>query len=62
MDKKAFRAIIAECPVEFGRLNNLAEKLRSSLFPIREDSLFTGTYHDSDKIYMIEAFEREVAS
>lgn len=62
MDKEAFKEIIAEFPTQFESLKILAEKLRDILFPIREGSLFTGTYHDPDKLYkpMIEAFEQAI--
>ena len=64
MDKKHFRGIMAEFPPKFNGLKELAEELRRTLFPIRDESLFTGTYRDSDKLYrpMIEAFERAIAS
>ena len=63
MDKKAFKEIIAEFPPKFGGLKGLGEELRRALFPIREESLFTGTYHDPDKLYipMVDAFERAIA-
>jgi hypothetical protein len=64
MDKKHFRGIMAEFPPKFNGLKELAEELRRTLFPIRDESLFTGTYRDLDKLYrpMIEAFERAIAS
>ena len=63
MDKKAFKGILTEFPQVFERLKSLAEELRDSLFPIREESLFTGTYGDPDKLYqpMIDAFDRAIA-
>jgi hypothetical protein len=62
MDKKYFRGILEEFPPKFGDLKELGEELRRALFPIREESLFTGTYRDPDKLYipMIEAFERAI--
>ncbi|KAF2452319.1 hypothetical protein BDY21DRAFT_417793 [Lineolata rhizophorae] len=64
MDKKTSRGIVTEIPSRFEGLKRLAGELRDILFPIREESLFTGTYHDSDELYqpMIEAFEREIAN
>jgi hypothetical protein len=63
MDKKRFKGILAEFPPTFDAFKGLAGKIRDILFPIREESLFTGTYHDPDKLYqpMIEVFEREIA-
>ena len=63
MDKKAFKGILAEFPADFEDLRRVAEELRDILFPIREESLFTGTYRDPDKLYqpMIEAFDRAIA-
>jgi hypothetical protein len=63
MDKEAFKEIVAEFPSEFVSLNDLAEKIREILFPIRNGSLFTGAYHDPDRLYkpMADAFERAVA-
>jgi hypothetical protein len=62
MDKEAFEEIITEFSAEFRSLKGLAEELRRALFPIREESLFTGTYHNPDKLYkpMIDAFNRAI--
>ncbi|GAW26697.1 putative serine threonine-protein kinase Sgk2 [Rosellinia necatrix] len=62
MNKKKFRAILAEFPEELEDLKAAAEELRGILFPIQEESLFTGTYGDPDKLYrpMIEAFDRAI--
>ncbi|KAI9780023.1 MAG: hypothetical protein M1816_003194 [Peltula sp. TS41687] len=62
MDKQAFKKILAEFPPKFIALTALTEELRRILFPIREESLFTGTYRDTDKLYqpMIEAFNRTI--
>jgi hypothetical protein len=64
MDKKHFRGIMAEFSPKFNGLKELIKELRRTLFPIRDESLFTGTYRDSDKLYrpMIEAFKRAIAS
>jgi hypothetical protein len=42
---------------------DLAEELYCALFPIRDESLFTGTYCDPDKLYnpTIDAFNRVIA-
>ncbi|KAI9775541.1 MAG: hypothetical protein M1816_005896 [Peltula sp. TS41687] len=63
MDKTAFKKILAEFPPKFVAITTLAEELRRILFPIREESLFTGTYRDTDKLYqlMIEAFDKTIA-
>jgi hypothetical protein len=63
MDKKRFKGILTEFPLAFEGLKSLAEELRDILFPIREESLFTGTYGDPDKLYqpMIDAFDRAIA-
>ena len=41
----------------------LAEELRRALFLVREESLFTGTYRDSNKLYkpMIDVIDRAIA-
>ena len=64
MDKNRFKGILYEFPLKFDGLKELAEELRRTLFPIRDESLFTGTYRDPDKLYrpMIEAFKRAIAS
>jgi hypothetical protein len=63
MDRKRFRGILDEFPPKFDSLKGLAEELRRALFPIRDESLFTGTYRDPDKLYkpMIDAFDRVIA-
>jgi hypothetical protein len=55
---------MAEFPPKFNSLKELAEELRRTLFPIRDEALFTGTYRDSDKLYrpIIEAFKKAIAS
>jgi len=62
MDKGRFKGILDEFSPEFDDLKGLGEELRRTLFPIREESLFTGTYRDPDKLYtpMIDAFERAI--
>ncbi len=62
MDKKRFNGILAEVSPVFEVLKDLAVKIRDILFPIREESLFTGTYRDPDKLYkpMVEAFEQTI--
>ncbi len=63
MDRKAFKEILAEFPPRFNGLTELAEELRRALFPIREESFFTGTYRDSEKLYkpMVDAFNAAIA-
>jgi hypothetical protein len=63
MDKEAFEEIIAEFSAEFQSLKGPAEELRRTLFPIRDESLFTGTYLDPEKLYkpIIDAFNRAMA-
>jgi hypothetical protein len=63
MDKKAFKEIMAEFPPYFDGLKELAEELRRTLFPIRDESLFRATYRDPEKLYqpMIDALSRAIA-
>jgi hypothetical protein len=51
MDKTRFKGILDEFPPKFNGLKGLAEVLRRALFPIRDESLFTGTYRDPEKLY-----------
>lgn len=62
MDRKRFRRIVEEFPSKFHCVKELAEELRRALFPIHEESLFTGTYRDPELLYipMIGAFERAI--
>lgn len=62
MHGEGFRAIMAEFTSEFRGLQELAEKLRRLLFPIRAEKLWTGTDHTTEgmaALYngMIEAFD-----
>jgi hypothetical protein len=54
-----FLACAAALPFSF---TTFAE-LRRTLFPIQDESLFTGTHHDPVKLYkpMINAFNRAMA-
>ncbi|KAH0562856.1 hypothetical protein GP486_002529 [Trichoglossum hirsutum] len=63
MSKRRFSDLLYEFPPKFDIVKGLAEELRQALFPIREESLFTGTYRDPDKLYkpMIDAFDRMIA-
>jgi hypothetical protein len=63
MDKTRFKGILDEFPPKLNGLKGLAEVLRRALFPIRDESLFTGTYRDPEKLYkpMIDAFSRVIA-
>ena len=60
MNRKRFRGILDGFPSKFG---DLAKVLRWALFPIRDESLFAGTYRDPEKLYkpMIDAFSRVIA-
>jgi hypothetical protein len=49
MDTNRFKGILDEFPLKFDGLKELAEELRRTLFPIRDESLFTGTYRDPEK-------------
>jgi hypothetical protein len=42
----------------------LARELRSVLFPIKDEAIFTGTFRDNDIMYdgMIKAFNRAIGS
>jgi hypothetical protein len=51
MGKNRFENIIAEFAPKFESLKPLARELRSTLFPIRDGDIFTGTFHDHDIIY-----------
>ncbi|KAG9231374.1 hypothetical protein BJ875DRAFT_506723 [Amylocarpus encephaloides] len=62
MDKNRFENIIAEFAPNFDNLKQLARELRSTLFPIRDGAIFTGTFHDNHIMYdgMINAFSRAI--
>ena len=62
MGKNRFENVIAEFAPKFENLKPLARELRSTLFPIRDGDIFTGTFHDHDIMYdgMIEAFSRAI--
>jgi hypothetical protein len=51
MGKNRFENIIAEFAPKFENLKPLARELRSTLFPIRDGDIFTGTFHDYDIMY-----------
>lgn len=63
MDRIAFEYILNEFPDEFKCIKPLCRKLRSILFPIKGDALFTGTPSDSSDLYgpMINAFGEMIA-
>ena len=58
MGKNRFENIIVEFALKFEKLKPLARELRSTLFPIRDGDIFTGTFHDHNIMYdgMIIAF------
>ncbi|KAI9783266.1 MAG: hypothetical protein M1839_004106 [Geoglossum umbratile] len=65
MDKKAFKDIVAEFPLQFEGVKHLAEELRYVLFPIQDEALFTGTYGEPkwiNSIYdsMVNAFDSAI--
>ncbi|TEY37182.1 hypothetical protein BOTCAL_0526g00030 [Botryotinia calthae] len=62
MDKNGFEDIIAEFAPQFENQKQLARELRSTLFPIRDGAIFTGTLRDSNIMYgkMIDAFTRAI--
>jgi serine/threonine protein kinase len=65
MGKKRFKNITAEFPPQFEDIKPLAEELRHVLFPIRDESLFIGTYSDHKGINsmydgMTNAFDRTI--
>ncbi|PVH69952.1 hypothetical protein DL98DRAFT_598235 [Cadophora sp. DSE1049] len=53
---------IVEFAPKFENLKPLARELRHVLFPIRDGTIFTGTFHDNDIMYdgMIDAFSRAI--
>jgi hypothetical protein len=57
-------SIFDEFPPRFAGLKELAKELRRALFPIRNGSLFTGTFEDSWRLYnpMITSFEKAIAN
>jgi serine/threonine protein kinase len=63
MNRKRFRDILDEFPLKFDGLKELAEELRRTLFPIKDESFFTGIYRDPEKLYkfMVDAFNRIMA-
>jgi serine/threonine protein kinase len=62
MGKNNFENVIAEFAPKFENLKPLARELRSGLFPIRDEAIFTGTFHDHDIMYdgMIMAFNTAI--
>ncbi|KUJ16854.1 uncharacterized protein LY89DRAFT_697190 [Mollisia scopiformis] len=62
MGKNRFENIIAEFAPKFENLKSLAREIRSTLFPIRDGDIFTGTFHEHDIMYngMITAFDRAI--
>ncbi|KAH9204398.1 hypothetical protein DL95DRAFT_529276 [Leptodontidium sp. 2 PMI_412] len=62
MGKNRFENIIVEFAPKFENLKPLARELRSTLFPIRDGDIFTGTFHDHDIMYdgMIMAFNAAI--
>ena len=60
MDRKRFRGILDEFPPKFNGFKGLAEVLRRALFPIRDESFFTGAYCDHEQLYkpMIDTISR----
>jgi hypothetical protein len=65
MGKGGFKGITAEFPQQLEDIKPLAEELRHVLFPIRDESLFTGTYSELKGIKsmydgMINAFDSAI--
>ncbi|PQE05123.1 serine threonine- kinase Sgk2 protein [Rutstroemia sp. NJR-2017a BBW] len=59
-----FENIIVEFAPKFENLKPLARELRHVLFPIRDEAIFTGTFHDHSIMYdgMIKAFNSTIRS
>lgn len=62
MDGLAFEYILDEFPEEFNDVKSLCRDLRSILFPIKEDALFTRTPPDPSDLYgpMVDAFNKAI--
>ena len=62
MLKDRFRNILDEFPREFDVLKDIAEELRKTLFPVRDGTIFRGTYRDHNKLYtpMVNAFDKAI--
>ncbi|KAF7867283.1 hypothetical protein EAF04_005366 [Stromatinia cepivora] len=62
MGKKRFENVIAEFAPKFENLKELARELRSVLFPIIDEDIFTGTFHKHDVMYggMIMALDKAI--
>ncbi|KJZ68222.1 hypothetical protein HIM_12387 [Hirsutella minnesotensis 3608] len=62
MDANGFEDVLEEFPEEFECIKPLCRELRSILFPIRDNALFTGTPKDPGIVYgpIIESFEKAV--
>jgi hypothetical protein len=62
MDGFAFEYILNELPDEFKSIKPLCRRLRSILFPIKGDALFTGTPPQSRDLYgpMLDAFDKVI--
>jgi hypothetical protein len=63
MDRKRFRNIFNEFSSKFNSLKELVKELRRTLFPIKNESLFTGIYRNPEKLYklIIDTFNRIMA-
>jgi len=63
MEKTTFETILDWFPPQFRGLQPLARELRQILFPIRNESVFRGTYHDSNMLYqpMLDEFNSAIA-
>jgi hypothetical protein len=62
MGKNRFETVIAEFAPKFENLKPLARELRSTLFPIRDGDIFTGTFYNHDIMYneMIKVFNKAI--
>lgn len=62
MDCNAFELVLDECPEEFDNIKPLCRELRSILFLIKEDTLFTRTPPDPCDFYrpMVNSFNKAI--
>ena len=53
MDKNRFENIVAQFAAVFEELKPLARDLRNVLFPIRDGAIFTGTFRNSNIMWVL---------
>lgn len=62
MGENGFEDVVSEFAPQFKNRKQLARELQSTLFPIREGAIFTGTFRNNDIMYdrMANSFSRAI--